>query len=201
MSSPIDFYFDFTSPYGYLAAMRIDELAAKYGRSVKWHPVLLGVVFKSTGVVPLLNIPIKGDYAKHDLERTARFNGIPYKLPSIFPIATQAAARAMLWIAEKHGDAKAVEFAKTAYRAFFVDDINISEPAEVVKIAAGLDINPAALTEALGTQEIKDRLKAEIDQSIALKVFGSPYVIVDGEPFWGFDHFNQIEALLKNGAI
>lgn len=201
MSSPIDFYFDFTSPYGYLAAMRIDELAARYGRSVKWHPILLGVVFKTTGMVPLPSIPLKGDYAKHDLERTARFNGIPYRFPSTFPIATQAAARAMLWIAGKNGDAKAVEFAKVAYRALFVNDVNIGEPAEVVKIAAGLGIDPAALTEALGTQEIKDRLKTEIDEAIAQKVFGSPYIVVDGEPFWGFDHFNQIEALLKNGSI
>lgn len=201
MANPIDFYFDFTSPYGYFAAMRIDELAAKYGRSVKWHPILLGVVFKTTGAVPLPSIPLKGDYAKHDLERTARFFGIAYQFPTRFPIATQATARAMLWIADKYGDAKAVQFAKAAYHALFADDVNIGDAAEVVKIAAGLGVDANALNEALASPEIKERLKAEVEQAMARKVFGSPYVIVDGEPFWGFDHFYQIEALLKNGAI
>ena len=60
-AAPIDFYFDFSSPYGYLAAEKIDELAARYGRSVLWHPILLGVTFKATGLVPLTVIPLKGD--------------------------------------------------------------------------------------------------------------------------------------------
>jgi 2-hydroxychromene-2-carboxylate isomerase len=201
MAEPIDFYFDFTSPYGYFAATRIDELAAKYGRTVKWHPVLLGIVFKTTGAVPLPSVPLKGEYVLHDLERTARFHGIPYRFPTTFPIATQATARAMLWISDKYGDPAAARFAKAAYHAFFADDVNIGDPAEVVKIAAGLDVDANALSQALASPEIKERLKAEIDQAIALKVFGSPYIIVDGEPFWGFDHFYQIEALLKDGAI
>lgn len=201
MANPIDFYFDFTSPYGYLAATRIDELAAKYGRSVKWHPILLGVVFKTTGAVPLPSIPLKGDYIKHDLERTARLHRIPYKFPTTFPIATQVTARAMLWIADKYGDAKAVQFAKAAYHALFADDINIGDTAEVVKIAASLDVDTHSLNEALASPEIKERLKVEVEQAMARKVFGAPYIIVDGEPFWGFDHFYQIEALLKNGAI
>ena len=66
MKSLIDFYFDFSSPYGYLASTRIDALAERYEREVAWHPILLGVVFKTTGGMPLPSIPLKGQYALHD---------------------------------------------------------------------------------------------------------------------------------------
>ena len=97
MSAPIDFYFDFSSPYGYLAAQRIDGLAARHGRTVDWHPVLLGVIFKETGAQPLTQVPLKGDYSRRDMPRSARFLGIEdFRMPSRFPIPTQAAARIVL---------------------------------------------------------------------------------------------------------
>ena len=61
MTTPTDFYFDFSSPYGYLGSQKIEALAARHGREVDWHPVLLGAVFKATGGAPLTTIPIKGD--------------------------------------------------------------------------------------------------------------------------------------------
>ena len=70
MAAAIDFYFDFTSPYGYLASTAINALAAKYERSVNWHPVLLGAVFKTTGGLPLVAIPLKGPYSERDILRT-----------------------------------------------------------------------------------------------------------------------------------
>ena len=64
MPQPIYFYFDFSSPYGYIASNKIDALAARYGRTVNWHPILLGVVMKITGGAALPSIPLKGDYAR-----------------------------------------------------------------------------------------------------------------------------------------
>ena len=64
MPNPVDFYFDYSSPYGYIAAMKIDELMAKYNRSVNWKPILLGAVFKVTGGQPLPSLPLKGAYSK-----------------------------------------------------------------------------------------------------------------------------------------
>jgi len=93
--SPILFYFDFSSPYSYLASEKIDALAARFGRKVKWKPLLLGIVFKTTGAVPLTQAPLKGEYSRHDFERSARYLGVPFKLPEKFPVATQAAARAL----------------------------------------------------------------------------------------------------------
>lgn len=97
MPVPIDFYFDFSSPYGYLAAQKIDELAARHGRQVKWRPILLGVVFKQTGAAPLTLIPLKGEYSVHDFSRSARFLDVPYTHPQNFPLATQHAARTYYW--------------------------------------------------------------------------------------------------------
>ncbi|MGZ3253023.1 MAG: DsbA family protein [Burkholderiaceae bacterium] len=201
MTSAIDFYFDFSSPYGYFASTRIDELAAKYQRKVKWHPILLGIVFQTTGSAPLTLIPLKGDYSLHDFERTARFHGIPYKRPDTFPISTQAAARAVLWLQATAGDADAAKLAKAIYKAYFVDGIDIGNSANVAQIAASVGVDAATLLEAVGSPEIKEQLKKEVTHAIEKGVFGSPFLIVDNEPFWGFDRFAQLEAKLKNGKI
>ena len=96
--APIDFYFDFSSPYGYLASQKIEALAAKHGRTVDWRPMLLGVVFKQTGTAPLTEVPLKGDYSRHDFERSARFHGMP--IPHAVRcsrFASQAPSRIVLW--------------------------------------------------------------------------------------------------------
>jgi 2-hydroxychromene-2-carboxylate isomerase len=201
MVGTIDFYFDFSSPYGYFASTRIEELAARYGREVQWHPMLLGIIFKSSGSMPLTMMPLKGDYAYHDFERTARFHDIAYRRPPIFPVATQATARAMMWIQANHGEAKAIEFAKAAYRAYFYEGILIGDGDNVAKIASDLGLDAEALMDGINSAEIKEKLKTDTEKGMARGVFGSPFIIVDGESFWGFDRLYQVEALLKNGKI
>ena len=193
--APLEFYFDFSSPYGYLAAERVDELAAKYGRKVKWRPVLLGVIFKATGAAPLTSVPFKGEYSKLDFVRSARFMGIPYNPPSRFPLPTQVAARAYYWLHDRDC-AMARAFAKAVYRAFFVDDRDISDMNVVLDIACDVGADRAAVAEAVESAEIKDRLKAEVAAALEKGVFGSPYIVCDGEPFFGADRLPQLEARL-----
>jgi 2-hydroxychromene-2-carboxylate isomerase len=199
MSAPIDFYFDFTSPYGYLAAHFIDDLGARHRRTVMWHPILLGAIFKTTGNSPLTAQPLKGPYAVRDFARSARFHKVPFSLPSRFPIAGVRAARAYLWAAERDVGA-ARTLAQALFKAYFVDDRDISEAPTVVDVAASLGHDPAAVAAALEDGRIKEALRAEVDAAAAAGVFGSPYVIVDGEPFWGMDRFPQIEAWLSTGG-
>ena len=201
MATPLDFYFDFSSPYGYFAAMRIEALAAKHGRGVNWHPVLLGAIFKTTGGTPLPMVPLKGEYAYRDFERSARFHGIAYVRPANFPISTQLPARAMKWIARDFGDVKAVQFAKAVYASYFVDGIDVSRPEGIASACEQIGLRHDAVLDGAGSQAIKDMLKAEVDAAIERGVFGSPFVIADGEPFWGIDRFDQLEAFLKNGKI
>ena len=92
--APIEFFFDFSSPYGFLAARKIDALAAEFGREVIWKPYLMGVAMKQTQVAPLLTIPLKGEYAVRDVMRHCRHEGIEGKIPAEFPFISVAAARA-----------------------------------------------------------------------------------------------------------
>lgn len=223
MKPALEFYFDFSSPYGYIASHKIEALASKHGRSVNWRPVLLGAVFKVTGGRPLPEVPLKGEYSKRDIERSARFHGVPFRLPEPFPVSTVAACRAFYAVkneigvrtgfpaeavatgkasegngrfANKSGpdpDFSAVELAKALFRAYFLENINISDPENVAKVAASIGCDVRA---ALNDQAVKDCTKAEVDNAIAKGVFGSPYIVVDGEPFWGIDRFDQIERWL-----
>jgi 2-hydroxychromene-2-carboxylate isomerase len=200
MPAPIEFYFDFTSPYAYLASTQIEALAGRFGRTVAYRPVLLGAIFKTTGGVPLVDAPLKGDYSRRDMERSARYLGVPFRMPSTFPVGTVNAARALLWL-QAQGSGKSVSWVHRVFRAYFAEDRNISDAAVLGELAAELGIDPAAL--AAGTQEpaIKDKLKTLNEQALARGVFGAPYIVVDGEPFWGADRLPQIARWLERGPF
>lgn len=199
MANPIDFYFDFSSPYGYLASTRIDALAAKHGRSVVWRPHLLGAVFKINDQRPLASIPLKSDYAARDLARSARLLKVPFKLPTKFPVGATAPSRAFYWLNDKDR-ALAKRLAQALYHAYFAEDRDISSPEVTCDIAARLEVDRVELAQALNDPAVKERLRTEVDAAIARGVFGSPYIIVDGEPFWGSDRLDQVERWLETGG-
>ena len=198
--APLEFYFDFSSPYSYLASEKIDALAARFGRKVKWRPILLGVIFKTTGAAPLTTVPLKGDYSKHDFARSARFMGIPLVMPDKFPLPTQSAARAYYWLHEQDC-AKARAFAHAVFRALFVDNRDVSSPEVVLELAEKLGINPAACAAAMNDETYKQRLKDEVDAALKKGVFGAPYIVCDGEPFMGADRLPQLERWLESGGF
>jgi 2-hydroxychromene-2-carboxylate isomerase len=204
MSGAIDFYFDFSSPYGYLAANKIEALAARHRRTVNWRPTLLGVVFKQTGMAPLTQIPIKGDYSRHDFERSARFHGIPFRMPVAFPIASQSPSRILL-MARAKDPALAPKVALALYRAFFCDGSDISDPDVAADVAANVTtvagIDRSALRAGVDDPAIKEALRREVDDAMKAGVFGSPFVLVDGEAFWGLDRFDQLERWLATGGF
>jgi len=198
VTQAIDFYFDFSSPYGYFAATRIDALAAQYGRTVDWRPILLGAVFKMNGQQPLSNIPLKGSYAKHDMLRSARWFGVPFKIPTKFPIGALAPCRAYYRVQDQDVTL-AKKLALALYHAYFAEDRDISNPEVTCNVAAKLGFDKAALAAALNDAAVKERARSEVDAAIERGVFGSPYIVVDGEPFWGADRFDQIERWLAKG--
>jgi 2-hydroxychromene-2-carboxylate isomerase len=201
MAAPIDFYFDFSSPYGYLASQKIGDLAAKHHREVAWHPILLGVIFRRTGTGPLTEIPLKGDYSRRDFARSARFHGLPeFRMPSRFPIPSQAPARIVVW-QQTRDPAAAPRLINAYFRAFFVDDIDISAPDNAVAVAAKEGVDANAARAAIDDPAMKDALKRNVDEALARGVFGSPFVIVDDEPFWGLDRFDQLDRWLATGGF
>jgi len=134
MSEPILFYFDFTSPYSYLASEQIDALAEKFGRKVQWRPILLGGVFKALGTVSLVKQPGQAAYSVKDFARSARFLGVPYAQPATFPILTVAPSRAYYWL---HGQdcGMARRFAHEVFRAYFAEGRDIADTAVVLELA------------------------------------------------------------------
>ena len=103
MKPPIDFYFDFTSPYAYIASEWIDALAARHGRTVGRHAILLGAAFQAAGVTSPLDTPVKRDYSLRDIRRSARFEGLPYRQPERFPFSSLQAARVFWWLHDSPG--------------------------------------------------------------------------------------------------
>lgn len=200
MADPILFYFDFTSPYSYLASEKIDALAEKHGRMVQWRPILLGGIFKALGTVSLVKQPGQAEYSVRDFTRSARFLGLPYAQPATFPILTVAPARAYYWL---HGQdcGLARRFAHAVFRAYFVEGRDIADPAVVLDLAAKVSADGtalAALEQGMNDPAIKERLRAETEAAVAAGVFGAPWIVVDGEPFWGADRLPQIERWLVN---
>ena len=199
MAEPIAFYFDFSSPYGYLAAQRIDQIGAKHGRQVAWKPFLLGVTFKKTGLRPLAEVPLKGDYMMHDLPRSARQLGVPFQIPEPFPFMSVAACRAYYWLADRDlSQGKALAMA--LYHAAFGEGRDISGATAVVEVAAGLGVDREELAAALQDPAVKDRLRVEVESAMARGAFGSPFILVDDEPFWGHDRLDQVDLWLETGG-
>jgi len=199
LNSPIDFYFDFSSPYGYLASTRIDELAEKFGRTVVWRPYLMGAVFKITGRQPLVQHPLVNEYSERDIARTARLYDIPITFPEKFPIASVAPCRAFYWLNETDTE-KAKQLACSIYKAYFAGGRDISKPDTVADVVVETGFDRDAIETALQNQSVKDKVREETDKAIERKVFGSPYIVIDDEPFWGFDRFDQIERWLETGG-
>lgn len=196
MNDIIEFFFDFSSPYGYFAMNKIESLANKQGYKAVWKPIMLGAAFKKTGNIPLAQQPIKGDYCKHDWERMAEYMGLPWVLPDPFLITTLAAARAFYWLDDRDHDLAKV-FAKEIYYKHFGEGKDVTSVETVVEIASGLGINGEELAAATSNPTVKERLKRETLDAIDRGVFGSPFFIVDGEAFWGSDRMWMIKKYLQ----
>ena len=200
MTTPIEFYFDFSSPYAYLGSHLIEPVALKHDREVHWHPFMLGVAMKGEKTFPLTQYPLKGAYSRMDFDRTARYHNIPFIMPKDFPKTTLAASRGFLWI-EKEDPALAVDFAKAVYAAYFVEGKDISELEVVADIAENTGVDRDAFVAATQDQKIKEEFKKSVESIIFKeKVFGAPFFVVNGEQFWGADRVRQIDEWLTKGG-
>jgi 2-hydroxychromene-2-carboxylate isomerase len=203
MNTPaaIDFWFDFSSPYSYIANEWIDALAARHGRVVRRHAILLGATFAAADLKSPVSYPLKREYSILDFGRSARFEGLPYRFPDPFPIPTQNAARIFWWLHDTVSESEAARWTRTAMRAYFTQGQALND-AEVLKsLVAQMEINPQQAESVWSDPNWKDRLKRACDAAIAAGVFGAPFFMVDGEPFWGNDRKVQLERWLQQGPF
>ncbi len=199
--APLHFYFDFISPFGYFASLRIEALAAKHGRRVEWHAMLLGVsVMKVMGLKPLLDTPLKGDYIRRDAQRYMRRHGLQLQravdAPAMDP---RAVGRAFYWVKQQRPELAAL-FVHALYHAYWVEgrDLSTLESLAAIALPAGMDA--AWLRQGMQSDASGPLLRNAVDASLKAGIFGSPTVVVDGEPFWGVETFDTLGEWLTKGG-
>lgn len=200
MAAPLQFHFDFISPYGWFASRRIEALAARHGRAVQWHSMLLGVsVLKVMGLKPLLDTPLKGDYVRRDVQRHARRLGLVLGRDLAAAMQPLPPARAFQWV-KHHQPALAGPMVHALYHALWTEGRALQTPAQVAAIDLPAGVDPAWLEQGLHSPLAADLLRAEVQASLDAGVFGSPTVIADGEPFWGLDRLPEVDDWLARGG-
>mgnify|MGYP000878701031 CR=1 FL=1 len=199
MAETIDFYFDFTSPYGYIASQVIDEIAARHDCATRWHAFMVTAAYKQFNATNPLTHAAKEKYFRLDIPRTAAHFGVPFRFPATWPENLVAAGRAFSWIEDRDPDA-AKRFAKAVFRQAYIDGVDVTGIEFCCELAAGMGVARDEMKAALTSPEVKETLRKAVEAAVAKGVFGSPYIVVDGEPFWGADRLAQVEEWLVTGG-
>ncbi len=189
----IDFWFELSSPYSYISAMRIPSLEKKHGVKFSWHPFLLGPFFKTQGwnTTPFNIQKEKGDYMWVDVARRCKKFNIPFSRPDVFPVNSVYAARVILAAAQE-SEELAVKTTLFLYKLYFQENKDIGNKD---LLSQCLESNGMGhLSEAIHSPEMKERLKKATDQSNQLNVFGAPMFFCDGEKYWGDDRLEDLLA-------
>lgn len=184
----VEFLFDVVSPFSYLASTRIEAIAADCDAAVTWRPIFLGGVMKATGNRPPASLPARAPYLATDLQRWARFYGVPFRFPEGFPANTLTAMRAL--VAEP--EARWPELAHRLFQAHWGDGRDLSQPEVLTEL-----VGPEAVERA-ADPAVKARLRALTDAAVDRGVFGAPTFFIDGEMFFGNDRLPFVEQALRD---
>jgi 2-hydroxychromene-2-carboxylate isomerase len=198
-TSPIEFYFDFASPFAWLVADGLTDLAARHQREVAWRPVLLFAVFKALGLPPPMEVEARRRYLLHDMQRSASVYGVPYRHPRVFPAVSPLPAR-MFYAIDSFDTALATRFARATLQAHFVHDRDITKPEVMADVASALGLAADDIATAAAGDTAKARLREAVDAATAKGMIGSPFVVIDHEPFFGADRLPHMEWWLHNRA-
>ncbi len=186
MGLPIDFWFDFSCPYAYLASTQRHQLARDSQSVVTPQPFLLGGVFRAIGQAQNLSTTLSPPKARHnrlDVIRWAAWFDVPLATPFRHPNRPVEALRALLATPREHWDAVIDGF----YRLYWVESRDISDVNVLRERLMALNLDADAILTLAQTDAIKDELRQRTDRAIAAGVFGAPAFIVDGQLFWGQD--------------
>jgi 2-hydroxychromene-2-carboxylate isomerase len=202
----IEFFFDCSSPWTYLAFHNIQPLAKEFGIEISWRPILVGGIFNTINPSVYASreapVPLKTRYMKKDLADWARSAGLAIKMPpTVFPVNSVKAMRGCIWRSQESGQ-QMLPFARAVFETYWGGDKDISQDAVLTEICKSLGIDPAKFFAGIGEQAIKDQLKANTEEVVARGGFGSPTIFVDkSDMYFGNDRMPLIrEALARRKA-
>ena len=196
----LEFFFDCSSPWTYLAFHRIESVAADAGAQLQWRPILVGGVFNAVNPSVYEQranpTPSKLRYYAKDLADWARVYGVRIDFPSVFPVNSVKAMRGAI-VAQDHGCVS--EYARAVFEAYWGDDVDISQDGEIARIARSVDLREDEFFEKIRSPEYKARLRENTDELIERGGFGSPTMFVDGDDmYFGNDRLPLLrEALCR----
>ena len=194
----IEFWYDFSSPWTYLASTQVEGVARRAGGELHWRPMLLGAVFKQVGTpdIPALAMPeAKRDYYTRELDLWAEHWGVPFRFTTRFPMRTVKALR----LALAAGD-RIAELSHALFGALWVDDRDISDDSVLADILTAGGFDAPAMLEQVQQPEAKQKLIDATGEAVRRGIFGAPSFIV-GHPegdvlLWGQDRFELVEKVL-----
>ena len=184
MTKVFEFFFDFASPYTFIAHKKIIQFEKEKTINVKYKPVLLGGLLKLAGIKANADIPIKAKYMIRDCKISAEKNNIVFKFNNYFPILTLNLMRCVI-VAERKGFDR--NFINKVFEAIWIDGLNLNDSSILEKLLKNLEINPKVFLTDASDQKIKDDLKKRTEEAFSKGVFGTPSFVVNNKLFWGQD--------------
>ena len=194
MARTLEFYYDYGSPYSYLADTQVEAIAKRSGATLVRKPMLLGGVFKSTGNASPMAVELKAKWLVADVPRWAQHYGVPFKFNPFFPVNTLALMRGA---AAAELDGSFERYHPAVYRAMWAEGRNLNDMNEIGKVLSEAGLDAAKIGQRIQDQDVKDRLKATTDDAVARGVFGAPTCFADGVMFFGNDRLLFVEKALK----
>ena len=198
MSKNVEFYYDFSSPYTYIASKRIEEIVLGNGATLEWKPFLLGGLFNEIGSTPAVQIDNKIRYLKEDTQECARYYGVEFNYPDLFPLNSVRCMRGAFAVSEQD---KLVEYNHLMFREYFVEGKDLSRQEVLAESVATIGIDSEWFLTRIAEQDIKDMLRDETNSAIERGVFGAPTIFVDDKMYWGSDRLTFWTAILKRADL
>jgi 2-hydroxychromene-2-carboxylate isomerase len=194
MVREVEFFFDYGSPFSYLADSQLKGLAERTGARMIYRPMLLGGVFKETGNSSPITIEAKRKYSNIDLERWAKHYGVPALHNAYFPINTIRLMRGAI-AAERLGVFPA--YHRAIYDAFWRDGLNLGDAAVVREVLERAGLDAERIAAASEEHAVKDALRVSTETAVARGAFGAPTFFVGDQMFWGNDRLMFVEQALS----
>ena len=196
MARRVEFFFDYGSPYSYLADAKLPALQGRTGAELVYRPMLLGGVFKATGNQSPALEPCepKRSYGGTTLRRSMKRYGVSFQANPHFPINTLPLMRATI-AAQRAGIFDA--FHRAVYPAFWAEGRNLGDPDVVRSVLEKAGLDAGALLAASQEPEVKDRLRANTEEAVSRGAFGAPTFFLGDEMFFGADHMDFLEEALS----